>query len=192
MLALACLHLGKHRPAVPFGDFENGSGFAIVVALYSTVYPRNAEVQRMVPYSKPPPYQERTTMMKKRKFSYSLPPEVDEMVTSHRITADCRSKNEFVEQAIRFYCEYLSLEKSQTIIPIHLQNAIDHAVTLSERRTSKVLFKQAVAIAMLTEVLTKYLDYHPFDIGQLEQIAFDRVRKYNGMLDMKDIFIQNR
>lgn len=129
--------------------------------------------------------------MTKRKFSYSLPPEVDEMVSSNLIAADCRSKNEFVEQAIRFYSEYLSLENSQTIIPIHLQNAIDHAVTLSERRTAKVLFKQSVAIAMLTEALTNYLSYDDRDIDELEQNAFDRVRKYNGILDMKQIFLEN-
>lgn len=129
--------------------------------------------------------------MPKQKYSYSLPMEVDEMISGNVIAADCRSKNEFVEQAIRFYCEYLSLENSKTIIPVHLQNAIDHAVTLSERRTSKVLFKQSVALAMLTEALTNYLSYDRSDIRMLEQTAFDKVRKYNGMLDMKEIFIEN-
>lgn len=129
--------------------------------------------------------------MPKQKFSYSLPTEVDQMILSNLSTADVRSKNEFVERAIRFYCEYLSLENSKTIVPNHLQNAIAHAVTLSERRTSKVLFKQSVAIAILTEVLTNYLNFDHGDINILEQTAFDRVRKYNGILNMKEIFIEN-
>lgn len=130
--------------------------------------------------------------MPKKSLGISLPEEVIELADRSIKTADCRSRNEFIEAAIRFYSEYLALEDSSTIVPIHLQNAIKHAVDLAEQRTSKILFKNAVAVSMLTEALTNYLEYNRFDIDELEQTAFDRVRSYNGMLDMKQIFRENR
>ena len=121
--------------------------------------------------------------MPKKSIGISLPEEVIELADRHIKSADCRSRNEFIEAAIRFYAEYLSLDDSKTIVPIHLQNAIKHSVDLAENRMSKVLFKNAVSVQMLSELLLRLYEYGDDTLEKIEQTAFDEVRQYNGMLN---------
>ena len=121
--------------------------------------------------------------MPKKSIGISLPEEVIELADCHIKSADCRSRNEFIEAAIRFYAEYLSLDDSKTIVPIHLQNAIKHAVDLAENRMSKVLFKNAVSVQMLSELLLRLYEYGNDTLEKIEQTAYDEVRQYNGMLN---------
>jgi len=121
--------------------------------------------------------------MPKKSIGISLPEEAIELADRHIRSADCRSRNEFIEAAIRFYVEYLSLDDSKTIVPIHLQNAIKHAVDLAENRMSKVLFKNAVSVQMLSELLLRLYEYGDDTLEKIEQTAFDEVRQYNGMLN---------
>lgn len=125
--------------------------------------------------------------MPKKSLGISLPEDVIELADRHIKVADCRSRNEFIEAAIRFYAEYLSLDDSRTIVPIHLQNAIKHAVDLAENRMSKVVFKNAVSVAMLSEMLARYYECGSELLFNIEQNAYDEVRKHNGMLDTERI-----
>ena len=130
--------------------------------------------------------------MPKKSLGISLPNEVIDLADRNIGLADCRSRNEFIEAAIRHYSEYLALADSKTIIPIHLQNAIKHAVDLAEQRMSKVVFKNAVSVAILSELLVRCLDYSPGVLENIEQKAFVEVKSYNGMLDTKQIIYENR
>ena len=121
--------------------------------------------------------------MPKKSIGISLPEEVIELSDRHIKSADCRSRNEFIEAAIRFYAEYLSLDDSKTVVPIHLQNAIKHAVDLAENRMSKVIFKNAISVQMLSELLLRLYEYGDDTLEKIEQTAFDEVRQYNGMLN---------
>ena len=121
--------------------------------------------------------------MPKKSIGISLPGEVIELADRHIKPADCRSRNEFIEAAIRFYAEYLSLNDSRTIVPIHLQNAIKHAVDLAEQRMSKVLFKNAVSVQMLSELTARTMEFGEELLQDIEQDAFDDVRRYNGILN---------
>jgi hypothetical protein len=121
--------------------------------------------------------------MSKKNLGLALPEEVIALADRNIKAADCRSRSEFVEAAIRFYAEYLSLDDSRTIVPLHLQNAIKHAVDLAENRMSKVLFKNAVSVQMLSELILRLWEYGEGELEKIEQTAFDEVCKYNGMLD---------
>jgi len=121
--------------------------------------------------------------MPKKSIGISLPEEVIELADRNIKPADCRSRNEFIEAAIRFYAEYLSLDDSRTIVPIHLQNAIKHAVDLAEQRMSKVLFKNAVSVQMLSELTARTMEFGEELLQDIEQDAFDDVRRYNGILN---------
>ena len=123
--------------------------------------------------------------MPKKSLGISLPEEVIALADRNIKAADCRSRNEFIEAAIRFYAEYLSLDDSRTIVPIHLQNAVKHAVDLAENRASKVLFKNAVAVQMLSELTLRLYEFTETELEDIEQKAFDEVRQYNGMLNME-------
>ena len=126
-------------------------------------------------------------MMPKKSVGLLLPEEVIDLADRSVKLADCRSRNEFVEAAIRYYAEYLALENSKTIVPIHLQRAIKTAVDLAEQRMSKVLFKYAVSVSMLAQLLVRCMRYDARTLDDIEQKAFDEVKSYNGMLNTEQI-----
>ena len=55
---------------------------------------------------------------------------------------NCKSRSEFIENAIRFYAGYLSGEDAVKFLPAALVSALRGAIQLSENHISRLLFKQ--------------------------------------------------
>ena len=53
----------------------------------------------------------------KVRFQMRIDPETDRKVKTAMPLANCRSQNEFVERALRFYCDYLMASDCTTILP---------------------------------------------------------------------------
>lgn len=58
----------------------------------------------------------------KVRFQMRISPTTDQKVKATMSPANCKSQNEFVEEALNFYCDYLSTGNSNSAIPtIYLQ-----------------------------------------------------------------------
>ena len=66
---------------------------------------------------------------------------------------NCKSRSEFIENAIRFYAGYLSGEDAVQFLPAALVSALRATVENSETRIARLLFKLAVEIGMMMHVL---------------------------------------
>ena len=49
----------------------------------------------------------------KVRFQMRIDPDTDRKIKAAMPLANCRSQNEFVETALRFYCDYLQRETAQ-------------------------------------------------------------------------------
>ena len=70
--------------------------------------------------------------------------QLDEM----RERNNCKSRSEFIEKAIQFYDGYNRSTVENQYLPVALSSALNGIVKVSEDRLSKLLFKNAVEIAM--------------------------------------------
>ena len=67
--------------------------------------------------------------------------------------ADCRTRNEFINKAVRFYLAYLETRENGALLFPMLDEALDGRMKDLEMRLSRVLFKLAVEVAIMSHIV---------------------------------------
>jgi hypothetical protein len=98
-----------------------------------------------------------------------------------------KSRSEFIEKAIQFYCGYLSAGNALEFLPTAITSAVSGAVQSSENRMARLLFKLAVEMSILMNVVaanTTNLD----DVGlkRLRGKCVDDVKKTIGAVNFDE------
>jgi metal-responsive CopG/Arc/MetJ family transcriptional regulator len=102
-------------------------------------------------------------------------------------TADARSRNEFVGTAIRWYIGYLSAQNSVDILPAALTAAVSATVQSSENRMARLLFKLAVEMSMMMNVVAAGADLDDISLRRLRGKCVDDVKKSIGAVNFDDV-----
>ena len=106
--------------------------------------------------------------------------------------ANCRSQNEFMEKAVRFYCDYLAAEDVADFLPPIFVHAMRGAIQSSENRIARLLFKLIVEISMMMNVLAMGLEV---DVSQLDDLRWrcvQEIKKVNGTISFEDTLAKNQ
>ncbi|CFX91554.1 Uncharacterized [Syntrophomonas zehnderi OL-4] len=90
---------------------------------------------------------------KKKKFPLWMRPETQRQVKEWYQKDNCGSQSEFIEKAILFYCGYISAENSMKFLPAALTSAMAGVVESSENRMARLLFKLAVEMSMMMNII---------------------------------------
>ena len=101
--------------------------------------------------------------------------------------AHVRSLNAFVLKAIDFYLGYLRQGKNLNYISPILASSIKSEMKNSEQNISEMLYKMAVQITMLTQVVA---DDHNFRSEYLEDLyhwCAEKVAATNGTISLEDM-----
>ena len=99
---------------------------------------------------------------------------------------DCISKSEFIEKAIQFYVSYLTAEDGGSYLPHAFLSTMKSIVSESTRRICNILFKLAVELAMLMNVIAAA---HKIDRDTLDRLRGEcvkEVKKTNGSFTLDD------
>ena len=100
---------------------------------------------------------------------------------------NCRSKTEFIEKAVRFYCGYL-LNKEHTateFIAPQLAAITEGIVRGSEQNLSRAMFKIAVELGALTHMLAAMNDVDDATLYKLRLMCSDEVKRINGIINFE-------
>ena len=92
---------------------------------------------------------------KKQRFGLKIFPETLEIVDTLFEHDNCKSRSEFIEKAVRFYCGYI-LNKEHTatkFIAPQLAEITEGIVKGSEQKLSRAMFKMAVELGAVTHML---------------------------------------
>ena len=100
--------------------------------------------------------------------------------------ANCRSQNEFVEEAIRFYSDYVTTQEVTDFLPPIFLHAMRATLQGSEDRTCRLLFKLTVEISMMMHVLAAGLEIDNSQLDALRWQCVQEVKKTNGGISFKD------
>ena len=112
--------------------------------------------------------------------------ETDRKVAAAMKLTNSQSKNEFVENALIFYCGYLSAKNSDDFLPPALVSAMRGTVQDSENRIARLLFKMTVELSMMMNVLAVGLEINADDLDRLRGQCVRDVKKSNGSITFKD------
>jgi len=115
-----------------------------------------------------------------------ISPETDQKIAAAMKLANSQSKNEFVENALIFYCGYLSAKNSDDFLPPALVSAMRGTVQDSENRIARLLFKMTVELSMMMNVLAVGLEINADDLDRLRGQCVRDVKKSNGSITFKD------
>ena len=99
---------------------------------------------------------------------------------------NCRSKTEFIEKAILFYAGYLSTESARAYLPNVVTSTLKSIVAESDNRQNRMLFKLAVEIAILQNLIAAAQEIDPLSLERLRGECIKEVKRLNGGFSFED------
>ena len=128
----------------------------------------------------------------KKKTTFWLPPDMIDRMDGWLKEDNCRSRNEFVEKALRFYMGYLSTEDNTAYISQAILAAIQGTIDNNNNRLRTLLFKCAVELNMMSHTIAAHFRADPIPTRELRAYAVDEVKRTNGQVSFESAVHQQR
>ena len=128
-----------------------------------------------------------TSEDKKQRFGLKIFPETMEIVDTLFEHDNCKSRSEFIEKAVRFYCGYL-LNKEHTateFLAPQLATLTEGIVKGTEQRLSRALFKVAVELGAISHMLAAIHGIDDDTMIKLRAMCTDEVKRINGIISFE-------
>ena len=125
-------------------------------------------------------------MSDKVRLHLRLTPETYRLIGEYTPKDNCTTANEFVEHAVEFYVGYLSAEDCLHFLPPSLATAVRGTVHDSENRICRLLFKLAVEMNMMMNVLASEVDVSAEALERLRGRCIQEVKKAGGAVTFTD------
>ena len=103
----------------------------------------------------------------KIKFALRIMPETQQLVKDIYSLDNCQNQSEFIEKAIHFYAGYVSSKNGTEFLAPVLVSALQGTVANAENHIARLLFKLAVEVSIMMNVLASELDISESDIEKL-------------------------
>ena len=124
----------------------------------------------------------------KNRHTIWLDDDIWKMVGLHYKANNCTTQNEFIEQAIQFYCGYLDSEQEAVFLPVTLSTVLEGSLGALGDRLGKLLFKMSVEMSMMMHLMAHDTDATLDELEQLRGRCVQDVMRTHGMINFKEIF----
>ena len=101
-------------------------------------------------------------------------------------TANCKSRSEYLERAALFYAGYISGQDATAYLPPALSKVMRGIVRDTENRICRMLFKLAVEMDMMMNVLAAGIEIPEEQLRELRGRCVQEVKKTHGMISLDD------
>ena len=118
----------------------------------------------------------------KNRFGLWLKEETIRKVEEAYKNDGCKTKSEFIEKAINFYCGFLSAEEYKTYLPEVVISIIESAIDGFENRVASLLFKMAVEINMMLHVTAANSEIDEETLSELRGLCVGEVQRLHGKI----------
>ena len=122
---------------------------------------------------------------KVRKAFY-IEEDILEQVDSLLQQADVKSRNEFLNQALKFYIGYLTSAKIENYMLSSISSVMHATVKDSENRMARAMFKLAVETSKLANVIAYSQEIDEESMGKLHVRCMEEVKRINGAVKFED------
>lgn len=130
-------------------------------------------------------------MSKNKEEKYTLTIRMDDEIKQEiqeRVDdAHVRSLNAFVLKAIEFYLGYLRQGKNLNYISPILASSIKGEMKNIEYNLSEIIFKAAVQLSMLTQIVADEKEFYPEYLEELYRWCAEKVAATNGTISLEDM-----
>jgi hypothetical protein len=122
----------------------------------------------------------------KIKFALRILPETQQIVKDFYPLDNCQNQSEFIEKAIHFYAGYVASKNATEFLAPVLVSALQGAVANAENHIARLLFKLAVELNMMMNVLASEVDVSPDALERLRGRCIQEVKKTGGAVTFTD------
>ena len=102
--------------------------------------------------------------------------------------ADARSRNEFLNQALKFYIGYLTSEKIENYMLTMISSVMHATVKDSENRIARALYKLAVETSKLSHVVAYSHEVDEDELKKLQGMCAEEVKRINGAVTFEEAY----
>ena len=124
---------------------------------------------------------------KVRKAFY-IEEDILEQVDSLLQQADVKSRNELLNQALKFYIGYLTSAKIENYMLSSISSVMHATVKDSENRMARAMFKLAVETSKLANVIAYSQEIDEESMGKLHVRCMEEVKRINGAVKFEDAY----
>ena len=118
----------------------------------------------------------------KAKYTLYIDPAVLKRVDDLYKQDGCKSKSEFIEKAVSFYCGYLTAENYRDYLPKVILSTVQGTLDSFENRMATLLFKMAVELSVLNRVTAATVDVEELNLTRLRGRCVEDVKRINGCI----------
>lgn len=122
----------------------------------------------------------------KKKFALWMYPDTLEKIGEIYREDNCESKSEFIEKAVNFYIGYLTSEDKKSYLPSVVTSTLKSIVAESDNRQNHMLFKLAVEIAIMQNLVASSQDIDRLALERLRGECVKEVKRLNGNFSFED------
>ena len=122
----------------------------------------------------------------KIKFSIRVDKELIRLCDQYIDNSDKLNRTAFIENALKFYIAYLTSKTTEGYISNALTSTISATIQDSENRTSRALFKLAVEIDIMMNVIASMGEIDKVLLEQLRGKCVEDVKKSIGSLKFEE------
>lgn len=122
----------------------------------------------------------------KKKFALWMYPDTLEKIGEIYREDNCESKSEFIEKAVNFYIGYLTSGDKKSYLPSVVTSTLKSIVAESDNRQNRMLFKLAVEIAIMQNLVASSQDIDRLALERLRGECVKEVKRLNGNFSFED------
>ena len=124
----------------------------------------------------------------KRKFALWVRDETMGKVEKLYRAENVKSRSEFIEKAINFYCGYLTANDGKEYFPQVFVSTLQGALGAFENRMASLLFKMAVELSMSLHVTAANSEVDEETLVKLRGLCVDEVKRIRGTVSFDDAY----
>ena len=122
----------------------------------------------------------------KRRFQLWIKPSTLELADQYYHSDNCVSRSEFIEKAILFYVGYVTSQQSQDYLADIIPSTVKSIVDESANRMGRLLFKIAVELAVVENILAAVCDVDELEVKRLRGQCVKEIKSTNGLLSFEE------
>ena len=125
----------------------------------------------------------------KKKYAYWMYPSTVAEMEKMLDAANAVSKSDFVCQAVKFYIRSLHLGKSLNLVAPLLEETVHNEAESVERNLSEIMFKIAVELGVLSNVICAANNYSSETVSSLRENVAEEIASTNGVFTFEYAYL---
>ena len=122
----------------------------------------------------------------KKTVRFALHDDTVEMIKNNYKKVHCRYPAQYIENAVDFYTGYINADRESYYIPKAILSNLKAIVDVAMSQQNRMLFKQAVEIAMIENIMTVVNDLDKDSVERLRGDCVEIVKRTNGNFRFED------